>query len=104
MDFIYDINLLIATCILFVAMGKVLVIKVQIPTSWLKLVVIFDFFPTCKCCMLLNCIANLHVGTLKLEQMYKLGAYFYPLKCVNRNHKFVSINSKLFTNFLKLLL
>ncbi len=54
---------------------------------WLKLVVTFKFLPTCKYCMLPSFIANFHVESLKLEQMYKLGACFCSLKRVSKSHK-----------------
>jgi len=36
--------------------------------------------------MLPSCIADFHVESLKLEEMYKLGACFYSLKCVSKSH------------------
>jgi hypothetical protein len=38
-------------------------------------------------CMLPSCIADFHVESLKLEEMYKLGACFCSLKCVSKSHK-----------------
>ncbi len=64
------------------AMGKVLVTRVQTLCRMVKISTYIQIFPICKCCMLPNCITNLHVGSVNLKQMYKLGAYFCPLKCV----------------------
>jgi hypothetical protein len=37
--------------------------------------------------MLFNCITNLYIGSQKLEHLCKLGAYVFPLRCVNGSHK-----------------
>ncbi len=64
-----------------VPMGKVLVTRVQTLCGVVKINSYIQIFPICKCCMLPNCVTNLHVGNVNLKQMYKLGAYFFPLKC-----------------------
>jgi hypothetical protein len=65
-----------------VPMGKVLVSRVQTLCEVVKINSYIQIFPICKCCMLPNCITNLHVGSVNLKQMYKLRAYFCSLKCV----------------------
>ncbi len=71
-----------------VAMGKVLVTRVQTFCGVIKSSSYIQIFPICKCCMLPNCITNLQVGSVNLKQMCKLGAYFCPLKCEqNKSHK-----------------
>ncbi len=64
------------------AMGKVLVTRVQTFCRVVKISSYIQIFSVCKCCMLPNCITSLHVGSVNLKQMYKLGANFCPLKCV----------------------
>jgi len=71
----------------YVAVGRVLATQPPHPPRWLKLVVTFKFLPTCKYCVLPSCIANFHVESLKLEQMYKLRACLCSLKCVSKSHK-----------------
>ncbi len=73
-------------------MARVLTARVQISPRppllrRLKLVVTFKFLLTCKYCMLPSCIADFCVESLKLEQMYNLGACYCSLKCVSKSHK-----------------
>jgi hypothetical protein len=70
--------------------ARVLATRVQIFPPfprWLELVVTFKFLTTCKYSMLPSCIADFHVESLKLEEMYKLGACFCSLKCVSKRQK-----------------
>lgn len=53
-----------------VAIGKVLVTRVQTLCGVVKISSYIQIFPIYKRCMLPNCVTNLHVGSVKLKQMY----------------------------------
>lgn len=71
----------------FVAMGKVLMTKVQMPHKVFSIRNQQFVCSTWKCHKQTNCITNLYVGSLEIEHLYMLGNCLCTLRCASRSHK-----------------